>query len=46
MNFEEALADLINQHIEREGVGGIVGAMELQIAALNEEEKHRDRHHD
>lgn len=39
MNFEEALADLIDKHIEREGYEGIISALELQMMALKEQER-------
>lgn len=39
MNFEEALADLIDKHIEREGYEGIISALELQAMALKEQER-------
>lgn len=38
MNFEEALADLINAHIEREGYEGIISALELTVMVLKEQE--------
>jgi hypothetical protein len=39
MNFEEALADLIDKHIEREGYEGIISALELKMMALKEQER-------
>ncbi len=38
-NFEEALADLINDYIGTESKESIVSAMELQIMALNEDDR-------
>jgi hypothetical protein len=38
MNFEEALADLIENHLDREGYDGIISALELKIMALRETE--------
>jgi hypothetical protein len=38
MNFEEALADLIDKHLKREGYDGIISALELKLMALREEE--------
>jgi hypothetical protein len=39
MNFEEALADLIDKHIENEGYEGIISALELKVMALKEQER-------
>ena len=39
MNFEEALADLIDKHLEREGFEGIISALELQLMATRENER-------
>lgn len=38
MNFEEALANLVDKHIEREGYEGIISALELKMMALKEQE--------
>lgn len=38
MNFAEALADLIDKHIEHEGYEGIISALELMMMALREQE--------
>lgn len=38
MNFEEAMADLIDKHLEREGFDGIISALELKLMALREQE--------
>ncbi len=40
MNFEEALADLIDSHLAREGYDGIMSALELKLMALKEEVHH------
>jgi hypothetical protein len=37
-DFDQALADLINEHIG-EGTGTLIAAMVLQILALREQEK-------
>lgn len=42
MNFEEALADLIGKHLDREGTDAVISAMELQIMALKEQEAEGD----
>lgn len=39
MNFEEALADLIDKHLEREGYEGVISALEIQLMATREQEK-------
>lgn len=39
MNFEEALGDLIDKHLEREGYEGIISALELRAMALREQER-------
>ncbi len=39
MNFEEALADLVDKHLEREGYDGIIGALELKLMAMREQER-------
>lgn len=39
MNFEEALADLIDKHLEREGYDGIISALELKTMAMREQER-------
>ena len=39
MGFEEALADLIDKHLDREGYEGIISALELQLMAAKEQEK-------
>lgn len=39
MNFEEALADLVDRHLEREGFEGVISALELKIMALKEQER-------
>jgi hypothetical protein len=38
MNFEEALSDLIDKHLVREGYDGIISALELKLMALHEQE--------
>jgi hypothetical protein len=38
MNFEEALADLIDKHLEREGYEGIISALELSVMSMKEQE--------
>ncbi len=38
MNFEEALADLIDKHLEREGYDGIISSLELKLMAMREQE--------
>ncbi|HEX5244077.1 MAG TPA: hypothetical protein VFW23_12505 [Tepidisphaeraceae bacterium] len=39
MNFEEALNDLIDKHLEREGYDAIIGSLELKVMALKEQER-------
>lgn len=39
MGFEEALADLIDKHLEREGYDGIISALELKLMAMKEQEQ-------
>ncbi len=39
MNFEQALTELIAKHREREGYRGIIGALELKLAAMREQEQ-------
>lgn len=38
MNFEEALADLIDKHLTNEGFEGIISALELKMMAMREQE--------
>jgi hypothetical protein len=38
MDFEEALADLIDKHLKREGYDGIISALELKLMAMREQE--------
>lgn len=38
MNFEEALSDLIDKHLEREGYEGIISALELAAMSMREQE--------
>ena len=38
MNFEEALADLIDKHLKAEGYDGIISALELKLMAMKEQE--------
>lgn len=39
MNFEEALGDLIDKHLTREGYDGIISALELKLMAMRESER-------
>lgn len=39
MGFEEALSDLIDRHLEREGYDGIISALELKLMAMREAER-------
>lgn len=39
MNFEEALGDLVDKHLEREGYDGIISALELKLMAMREQEQ-------
>ena len=39
MNFEEALSDLIDKHLEREGFEGIISALELAVMSMKEQER-------
>lgn len=39
MNFEEALGDLIDKHLTREGYDGIISALELKLMAMKEQEQ-------
>lgn len=39
MGFAEALADLIDKHLEREGYEGIISELELKLMALREQER-------
>lgn len=39
MNFEEALADLIDRHLKSEGYDGIISAIEIRLMALREQEQ-------
>jgi hypothetical protein len=38
MNFEEALADLVDKHLKAEGYEGIISALELKLMAMREQE--------
>lgn len=39
MEFEEALSDLIDSHLKREGYDGIISALELKLMAMKEQEQ-------
>lgn len=39
MNFEEALGDLIDKHLKREGYDGIISALEIKLIAMKEQEQ-------
>jgi hypothetical protein len=38
MNFEEALADLVDKYLNVEGYDGIISALELKLMAMKEQE--------
>lgn len=39
MNFEEALSDLIDKHLEREGFEGVISTLELAVMSMKEQER-------